>query len=94
MNKISKTQTGLRLITVLILFLQTAFFVLGIYTSGWLKLILFSFALILAILLIPAALLDIREVKKHLNKQQDELIQELSKVPLISSEASKNGHPH
>lgn len=94
MNKISKTQTGLRLITVLILFLLTAFFVLGIYISGWLKLISFSFALILAILLIPAALLDIREVKKHLNKQQDELIQELSKVSLISSEVSKNGHPH
>lgn len=88
-NIITKAQAGLRIITIAIMVLLGIFIFIGIKGEGWFKLLSFLIALVLALLLIPIAFLDIKEVRKKLRQQQKELFYDLSKVSTQSFAAHK-----
>lgn len=97
MNEIIKAQAGLRIVTSTVLVLLISCFIVGFFVGGWWKFISFIVALLLALLLALLALLDMREVKRKLRFEQQELLQELAKVSTVVKTASSsgpNGHPH
>lgn len=90
MTEITKVQAGLRIFTSIILVLLIGCFIVGIIAAGWWKFISFIAALLLALFLVPLALLDMREVKRKLRLQQQELLQELTKVSNVVKTASNS----
>lgn len=92
-KEITKVQVGLRILTSIILVLLIGCFIVGIFVSGWWKLISFIAALFLALFLVPLALLDMREVKRKLRQQQQELLQALTKVSgVVKATFGSNSH--